>query len=270
MKKKYVFVIITCVILCVGIALTLLLVGNSSDNGDPTNADPGAQTTPSQTTPSSPLSTPSATPSSPAGPGGAQTPGGSDSSQTTSSLTKEDWNSKLLGEPFDNVSFELNVMMDGKSNYDMYLLADNKVATIRDGEVSIAPDGPTYTAQLKGVFINSIMAMFSTYEDFERQADGTYKSIKNPIVYEKNVMDIDVTFTVSDIVLTLTDKGQVSLITCHMKQEFTASEPTVLECDASFKFYDYGTTVIPESAETPSTGGSSGSSDIHNSTSPEH
>lgn len=254
---KTLFLKLTSILLCLIFALSLFACDEiKGAGGKGTEESTPSANTPGETTPQDPLATPSQTPS-PDGPGYIPTP--------NDPLSKDEWAQMLASETFENVTFELSVNFGDESGTEKYLLDGDDVAFIdtNTGRVDIPPKDQNIAEQLRNIFINTVMAMLTKYEDFEFD-NGSYKNATDTIVYNMTVTDIEATISASNVILSLTDSGKVALISCHMKQEFEIQgAPQKLEFDASFKFSDYGTTVIPE--ETPPTQSSGTSTSVDNS-----
>ena len=199
-------------------------IGTDSPDSKPTDPDT-VTTEPYSNEPSGPIDTPDVTPE----------------------IGEDMWNYAVADERFNNVTFTygaefLEGYTPGYHSGDYALDGDKMIAF---GEYS---DDVDYVKTVKEGILGTVLPMLKDYSAFAMDTSMEYYISPNDIQYEVVVMDqYNAKITVSDVVVWFNEDNLVSAISCKMTQEFVeenAAKKYVL--DASFNFFDYGTTVVEQ------------------------
>lgn len=160
-------------------------------------------------------------------------------------ITKEEWNSAIAKEKFDNVTFKILVTDPEESTTVTILckLDGNKSYTNDDGYEDFGD--AEVTAAMRNVYMNTVLAILNNFADFTYDAEKEIFASSKDIVYNVTVMEYDAKITVSNAKVKINTDKSIAEISCYMKQEYTENgKPCSLEFDAVFSFYDYGKTVV--------------------------
>ena len=162
------------------------------------------------------------------------------------SLSKEEWNSALEEDKFDNVTFSIIITRSGETEpYPIICKLDGEKAAYSEGSWGETEVDAETRDAMKSIYMNTILAMLESFDTFTYDEAAKAYVSANDIVYTVNVMGIDATITTSGTKVKFDTAKNIAEITCHMKQEYVEDgTPGVMEFDAVFSFYDYGTTVV--------------------------
>ena len=161
------------------------------------------------------------------------------------SITKEEWNSAIAEEKFDNVTFKI-VVTDPEESVPVTILCklDGNKSYINDDGYEDFGDAEV-TAAMRNVYMNTVLAILNNFADFTYDAEKEIFVASKDIVYNVTVMEYDAKITVSNAKVKINTDKSIAEISCYMKQEYTENgKPCSLEFDAVFSFYDYGKTVV--------------------------
>ena len=164
-------------------------------------------------------------------------------------ITKNEWDAAASEDKFNNVTFTMLVTFKGETEtYPVICKLDGNSASMQEDDYEEEIVDAETAAAIRSVYMNTILAVLESYENFTYDLKaGAFVSSKD-IVYNVTVIEYDATITASNVKVKIDANKNIAEISCAMKQEYVdGSDTGVLELDVVFTFSNYGTTVVGSS-----------------------